>query len=292
MPIYKLRNGLSVDFVFEKPTPSAVLPAKVVFDKNALFSGFLDANLVSVLEGSQPPVLQNAMRMKAKAKVSGAPSETIMRCALRFMQFMTVKNFNVNYHGKRPSEGSVTWSWSGRILERLTDSLVKDGINSFPFQFPDLINTRTPPDTLIANLGDTPGAHIPLAHFNKESNKTNYLFIFSERASFETIATFVHADGSREMLESWKWNFKRIVQVRWEKLEPKVDRTNHAAFFAADNSVPMFGKDNDFEGTIKTGLVANTITNESMKDIRNNPNISYLAAETANIAPGPGFWDP
>lgn len=233
MPVYNLRNGLSIDLKFDTPTLFKPRPAKLDFNPTSLYDSSLDAYPFPI-DGNGNPIPQtNVMKMLASGTLGGASADVFSRCSLQFIQFIEVKSFNVLYLGKRKEEGSVTWAWKGQLKQRNMDCWVsEDGArDSCPFQFlAAAVSEHVAPNTLRCKLGDTPGAKIPLAEKNKESGRDNYLRIFNDRRSFESIITFVHPDNSREMLESWKWRFSRSVALKWVKLRPEIDGTNHIDF--------------------------------------------------------------
>jgi hypothetical protein len=295
MSVYNLRNGLTIDLTFEQPTVLHPRPATLEFDKKSLFSSRLNAYPFPIDEYGRIIPQTNVIKMLAKGKVTGASEETLKKCALRFIQFIKVKSFNVAYAGKRLSEGGVSWEWQGRLLQRNLDCWVsEDGArDSAPFQFPEGVNNDIqPPDTLVARQHDTPGASIPLAEPNRRNNKDNYLWIFNDKRTFESIVAFVHVDKTIEMLEVVKWSFVRAVKLKWVKLEPEIDGTNIIQFHADTSSTSVFGKDAEYANTIAAKNIANVLTRAAMKDIRSSPDIGYFASEEADIGPGPGFWQP
>jgi hypothetical protein len=137
-------------------------------------------------------------------------------------------------------------------------------------------------------LGDSPSENIALAEFNSASKKFNYFYALSLLHSFETIATFVHKDGSREMLESWSWRYRRVTGLKWKSLEPKV-ATDQASIVPAAGSVVVFGKDAEYEATIKSNVISNIICNEAITTRKNSPNIRYSAVDEAQIFPHQSF---
>lgn len=300
MTIYNLRDGLTIDLNWELAETKSCIPSELEFDKKSVGSGQLHCKTKHLNTDGTISFEENAVKLRAAGVVTGAPQETIMKCALRFIQLMTCRHFDVGYFGKRPSEGMVNWSYSGQILQRVVDAFVPrrpDGsfdLNQIekPFQFPDkLVNQRVPPNRLAAQLGDSPQENLPLAEFNKESNTFNYLFSISLLHQFESIATFVHPDGSMQMLESRNWTYRRLTALQWAALEPKL-RADQASVTLLPAVNVVFGKDADFAGTIKSDIVANVVVNEAFRNLKTSPNIRYEAVEKVQIFPHPDFWSP
>jgi hypothetical protein len=131
-----------------------------------------------------------------------------------------------------------------------------------------------------------------LAEPNRQSNKDDYLWIFNDKCTFESVVAFVHFDKTIEMLESVKWGFIRAVKLRWVKLEPEIDGTNIIQFHADTSSTSVFGKDAEYANTIAAKNIANVLANAAMKNVRSSPDVGYFAIEEAEIGPGPGFWQP
>ena len=264
---------------------------KYDFDKAAVFNSRLDAYPFPV-DAAGKPLPLNVFKMRATGKVSGAPEATFNKCSLKFIQVIQVRSFEVSYAGKRAEEGAVQWNWQGQFLQWNLDSLVREGFTSAPFQFDDSVYSRQPPNTLVANLGDTPGASIPLVEFNRETQKDNYLWMFIDRRRFTSIAVFVHPDGSRQMLEGWNWKFARAVKMKWPNLKPEIDGPSVPKFEADSSGFSVFGNDTQYENIVKANNIANKITYAAMKDVKNSPNIGYFAIKDPAIRPGTGFWAP
>lgn len=295
MPVYKLRNGLSIDLTFETPQVLNPRPARLDFDPKSLYDSTLDAKPFPINPDGTPIAQTNVVKMRATGTLSGGSPDVFARCALRFIQLIRVRTFSVLYFGKRREEGSVTWSWSGQLLQRNIDCFVsEDGTqDSSPFQFPAAASTQfNAPNKLTGTLGDTPGATIPLAERNRESKRDNYLRLFNDRRNFESIITFVHPDGTREVLESWKWGFVRSVALKWVKLTPEIDGTNHIVFSRDPASTVVFGKDAEFADTLASGRIANRLTRDALHNIRTNPNVIYTATDDPNLFAPDGFWSP
>ncbi len=294
MAVYHLRNGLTIDLTFDTPTVFVPRPAKLDFDEKALYNSTLDANPFPIDDRGHTIPSTNVIKMKATGTVTGAAADVISKCSLRFIQVIKVGSFEVNYQGKRPDEGMVQWSWQRQLLLRNIDCWVSpDGTrDSSPFQFGPVMTEHKPPNILIAKLGDTPGATIPLSERNRESKCDNYLWTFFDRRRFESIVTFVHADQSREMLESWKWTITRAVKLKWVKLRPEVDGSNDIHLVCDRNQTSVFGKDHEYADTLSSGRIANKLTKEAMGNFRNSPNVSYTALDTATVFPPSTFWAP
>jgi hypothetical protein len=188
----------------------------------------------------------------------------------------------------------VIWEWKGELLQRNIDCRVFDNgtKDSSPFQFTPEQSEHIAPNQLVGKLGDTPTARIPLAESKRKTKRDNYLRLFNDRRSFESIITFVHPDNSTEMLESWKWRFSRSVALKWVKLAPVFDGTNRIVFTADSSSISVFGKDAEFADTLKSGRIANRLTSEAMKNLRTSPNVNCTDVEEPNILPPDTFWSP
>lgn len=294
MTVYRLRNGLALDLKFDTPTVFNPRPARLEFDASRLYDSTLNAYPFPIDDNGVTIPGINVVKMTATGTLSGASADVFNKCSLRFIQLIKVSSFNLLYFGKRKEEGSVTWAWQGQLLQRNVDSWVsRDGTtDSAPFQFTPELSERTAPNTLRGKLGDTPGASIPLAEHNKETKRDNYLRIFNDRRSFESIITFVHPDNTMEMLESWKWSFTRSVALKWVKLRPDFDGTNYIVFTPATSATSVFGKDAEFAVILASGRIANRLTSEAMKNIHHSPNVSYSAVEETNIEPPERFWSP
>lgn len=299
MARYKLRNGLEIDLTWEKVEAKAFTPSVLEFDKKAASLGRLHCKTTHMNTDAIPAFEEHGLKMKAIGIVSGGSSDVAMACKLRFIQFLTVQRFGVIYFGKRAEEGSINWNYAGRILQRTVDARVpfdSNGIpdaarTSAPFQFGDEVNDRTPPNKLTAKLGDSPSERVSLLEFNSASKKFNYLFSLSLLHQFETIATFVHRDGSREMLESWHWTYRRVTGLKWKALQPELT-TDRASIVPAGTSTVVFGRDAEFETTIQANVISNIICNEAILNRKNSPNIQYSTSETAQVFPHESYWDP
>jgi hypothetical protein len=210
------------------------------------------------------------------------------------MQFVKARIFEVQYFGKRKDEGVVTWAWSGDLLRRNNDCFVsKDGTeDSYPFQQVKEKSEHRPNNTLVAHLGDTPGAILSLSVKNSKNDFDNYLRSFIDRRSFESIVAFVHPDDSIQMLESWKWNFVRSVAVKWVKLEPQFDNTNRIFFTKDPSKTSVFGKDSDFDADLKSKRIANRFSREALLKPATDKNVSYSEAAEAGVLPPAQFWSP
>jgi hypothetical protein len=294
MPVYQLRNGLSIDLTFDPPTVLTPGPAKTDFKPKALYDSFLDAHPLPIDANGNTIPQTNVIKMRAAGTLSGASADVFSKCSLRFIQLIKVQSFDVAYYGKHKDEGSVMWEWAGQLKQRNIDCWVsEDGSqDSSPFQFREALSTQhIPPNTLVGTLGDTPGASVPLSEFNKQTQHDNYLWLFNDRRSFESIITFVHPDGSRQMLESVKWRFTRGVALKWVQLHPEFD-SNQIIFTADPTSTSVFGKDADYAEPLGSGRIANRLTNDAMKHVQSSPNISYLPIEQPSILPPDRFWSP
>jgi hypothetical protein len=293
--VYNLRNGLSIDLKFDKPTVLTPGPASIDDkDKRSVYEHRLVARPLPIDDFDRPIPSTNVLKMNATGTLSGASDEVFKQCSLRFIQVIQVNFFEVQYFGKQRDEGSITWSWKGKLLERNIDCWINPAGagDSSPFQFGPEQSEHLAPNKLVAKLGDTPGARIPLLEHNSVSKRDNYLRIFNDRRSFESIVTFVHPDKSMQMLESWKWSFTRAVALKWVKLHAAFDGSNQVVFTPAPSSAPVFGKDADFAGTLASGRIANRLSNEAMDNIRTSANVSYSASDESNIRPPERFWSP
>lgn len=294
MPVYKLRNGLSIDLTFDTPTVLTPRPAKLEFKPMDVLHSYLDAYPFPIDRNGDPIPYSHVLKMTARGELRGASKDVFNRCSLRFIQVIKVQSFSVEYFGKQKEEGFVSWRWTNQLLLRNIDCWVsEDGSqDSSPFQFYPINAAHADPSTLSDMLKDTPGANIPLAEFNKASQRTNYLRTFNDRRNFESIVTFVHPDGSTEMLESWKWGFSRSVALKWVKLSPEFDGTNQITFTAANSSASLFGKDDDYADTMLSGRIANRLTREAMNNIQTSPNVSYHALADPDFLWPDTFWSP
>lgn len=295
MTVYALHNGLSIDLTFKTPdffNPRGAFPK---FKRGDLYGSSLDAYPFPIDQNGNPIPQTNVMKMSASGILSGASPEMFAKCSLRFIQVIKVRSFEVSYFGKRPDEGSVNWIWQGQLLQQNIDCWVsEDGAqDSAPFQFIALaVAKHVAPNKLECTLGDTPGAEIPLAEYNREAKHDNYLRSFVDRRNFESIITFVHPDNSMQMLESWGWRFTRNVALKWTKLAPEVDGANHILFTKDANATPVFGRDAEYAATLTSGRIANRLTRAAMRNVRGDPNVSYVAVEEANLFPPDRFWQP
>jgi hypothetical protein len=294
MAVFQLRNGLSIDLKFDTPTVFTPQPAKLDFNPKSLYDSALDCHPFPIDGSGQVIPQTNVIKMRASGTLSGASADVFSKCSLRFIQLIKVQSFGLLYFGKRKDEGAVIWEWRGQLLQRNIDCRVFDNgtKDSSPFQFTPEQSEHVAPNVLVGKLGDTPGATIPLGEFNKETKRDNYLRIFNDRRSFESIITFVHADNSTEMLESVKWRFSRSVGLKWVKLAPVFDGTNRIVFTADSSSTSVFGKDAEFADTLKSGRIANRLTTEAMNNHRTSTNVNYTAIEEPNILPPDDFWSP
>jgi hypothetical protein len=291
MAIYNLRNGLTIDLTFPAPTRNSARPAIPKYSKGDLYGSFLDASPNPIDAFNNPIPSLSVIKMRAEGKVLGGSKELLDKCSLRFIQFIKVRQFKVAYAGKRPDQGGVSWEWSGQLLLHNVDCLGKKR-NSFPFQFDSTQTERHSPNRLVAKLDDGPHAQIPLAELNRKSKCDNYLWMFSDCRKFESIVTFVHADGSLEMLESWKWGIERLVELKWVRLGPEPKR-NIFNLNADPSSTAVFGKDASFADALKAGRIANDLTDEAMKNVRSSSDINYVDEKESRVSPDEGsFWAP
>jgi hypothetical protein len=292
MSVYSLRNGLSIDLQFAAPQVLAPGPADFVFEEGSLYKSYLNARPHPIDANGTTFKHLNVVRLMASGRLSGASADVFEKSALRFIQFIQVKNFAVQYFGKRPDDGGLQWQWTGQLLLRNIDSLYqeKGKINTSPYQFTMEQSEHVRPDKLIAKLGDTPNAAIRLSERNRESKSDNYLHSFLDHRTFESIVTFVHPDGSFQMLESCKWSFRRVVTLKWVKLRPEFT-TNHINFTADKASTPVFGRDAEYAETLSSGRIANRLSLEAY-EYSTSPHTSFQAVAKPNIYPSETFWSP
>jgi hypothetical protein len=292
--VFNLRNGLSIDLTFGEPQILSPKLAEFDFDRTALYNSRLDAYPFAVDAFGRTLKSTQLVTMNATGVLSGASPDVFNKCSLRFMQFVKARIFEVQYFGKRKDEGVVTWAWSGDLLRRNNDCFVsQDGTeDSYPFQQVKAKSEHLPNNTLVAHLGDTPGAILPLSVKNRKNDFDNYLRSFIDRRSFESIVAFVHPDDSIQMLESWKWSFVRSVAVKWVKLEPAFDNTNLISFTKDASKTSVFGKDSDFDADLKSKRIANRFSREALLRPSTDKNVSYSEAAEAGVLPPAQFWSP
>jgi len=174
MPVYKLRNGLSIDLEFNKPAVLNPRQAYLEFDSRNLYGSSLNARPFPIDDNGNTIPHTNVIKMTATGTLSGASAEVFNQCSLRFIQLIKVHSFSLEYYGKRNDEGYVTWHWTNQLLQRNIDCWVDGARDSSPFQWPyPERSEHRPPNKLVATLGDTPGAAVPLAERNKKSKKEN-----------------------------------------------------------------------------------------------------------------------
>ncbi len=291
MTAYSLRNGLSFDLTWVPQPDLNPRPAKPEMRENDLES-VLDCYPFPINDHGEVIQYLQVVNFIANGKLRGASPAVFNQCALRFIQFIKVENFEVEYFGTESDNGFVFWKWTNRLLQRNNDCLVRGDIDFYPFQWDPTWSSHSPPDQLACRLSDTPGASIALMHVNPKTQKKNYLRKFLDKRTFESIIVFVHPDNSFEMLESWRWGFTRSVEVKWKTFTPQIDGPNIITIRKAPTQVSVFGRDDDYSDTLNSRRIANRLSHDAMGNIQSSVDVSYHAFGAGADFLWPDFWQP
>ena len=293
MAAIKLRNGIALeDFVFKGET-NAVQEPDTDFNKGEALNSFLRTS--GKATDFRNPVLP-FFTCSASAKVKGLPDADFQKCSLRMVQIMELGDFAGSYFGAKPPDGATFFTLGGRLKQKIIDANLTEDRRTPPWApFQKIDDTTKLQGAYSAFSRDSPQVNLHLVERNKETKANNYLLQFREKLHFEIAAVFMHRDGSREYIESLQWKYLRVVNLKWKKFEPEIDKENSlgSASLVSNTGVSVMGKDDEFERPIADGQVANILTNRAMLNLRNDPNVVFQElGPLKGPAPWNTFWLP
>lgn len=98
MTVYSLRNGLSIDLTWVRQQDMPPRIAKLEMQPK-LLNSYLDCYPYPVNDHGEVIQYVQVMNFMANGKLSGASPAVFTQCALRFIQFIKVQTFEVEYFG-------------------------------------------------------------------------------------------------------------------------------------------------------------------------------------------------
>jgi hypothetical protein len=293
MAAYTLKNGLVIaDVRFSPPKPNASPSARFVPHTLAGRSPVLRfTTSTDVDENGQ--ALSPGYAISAIAKTQGFSIQQMNDNDVRFMQLVTIKNFSVEFAGRKSADGMLSYSFRGGLTNILLDCLTNSAANAavnFPF-YNAAATSRLKTD-YFAIMSDTPGFVSNTDERNSKTDRWNYLWRFRSEAEFITYLVFVNKDGTREPLEGWSWTLQRLIILRWRGGQPQI--YNQMSFLkpAPQKTVLVVG---DIRRAIllnPSGIdIANVLGNNAQQNFRTAiADVSFMEQQDYSAEVDPLFW--
>lgn len=267
---------------------------------SAKFVPHADANRMPVLRFTTSRDIDNngmalttGYDISAIASTNGFSSQQMRENDVRFMQLVTIKNYSVDFAGRKSSDGMLSYSFRGGatniLLDCVTNQAATAAVN-FPF-FNSAVTERLKTD-YFTMMSDTPGFVSNTDERNSRTDRWNYLMRFRSEAEFLSYLVFVHKDGTREPLEGWAWTLERLIILRWRGGQPQI--YNQMSYLKPDTRKTILTS-GDIRWVIlispATVNIANVVTNNALQNFRtSSSDVFFMERYDYSPEVDPLFW--